>query len=82
LHREKDKIILEVKNEGEPIPEGYEEKIFERFFRLDKARNRSEQRYGLGLAIAKNIVINHDGKITAASKDGETCFKVVLKAKK
>lgn len=77
----KDEVILEVKNKGEAIPIGEEEKIFERFYRIDKARNRNENRYGLGLAIAKSIVINHNGKISANSTNGYTTFKVSFKKK-
>lgn len=72
-------IKLEVTNEGSEIPKGEEEKIFERFYRVDKSRNRKTSRYGLGLAIAKNIVLNHNGEITASSKDNATTFKVLLK---
>ncbi len=72
-------IKLEVTNEGSEIPKGEEEKIFERFYRVDKSRNRKTSRYGLGLAIAKNIVLNHNGEITASSKDNTTTFKVLLK---
>lgn len=72
-------IILTVQNEGSEIPKGEEEKIFERFYRVDKSRNRKEGRYGLGLAIAKNIVLNHKGIISAASKDEVTTFKVLFK---
>ena len=74
-------ITLSVTNKGEGIPKGEEEKIFERFYRADESRNRNENRYGLGLAIAKNIVTNHGGTITAKSEDGYTCFKVVFKVK-
>ncbi len=81
LKNDKSSIILEVQNEGEPIPKGEEEKIFERFYRVDKARNRKENRYGLGLAIAKKIVENHNGKINAKSENGYTTFRVVLKKK-
>ena len=72
-------IILLVENEGEAIPKGEEEKIFERFYRVDKARSRTDNRYGLGLAIAKNIVLLHKGKIKASSMDGITTFKVTFK---
>ena len=72
-------IILLVENEGEAIPKWEEEKIFERFYRVDKARNRKDNRYGLGLAIAKNIVLLHKGKIKASSMDGITTFQVTFK---
>ena len=72
-------ITLLVQNEGDEIPKGEEEKIFERFYRVDKSRNRKESRYGLGLAIAKNIVANHNGEITASSDNNLTTFKVLFK---
>lgn len=72
-------IVLEVVNSGKDIPKGEEEKIFERFYRIDKSRNRSENRYGLGLAIAKNIADAHNGKIEASSHNGKTSFKVFFK---
>ena len=72
-------IILLVQNEGEAIPKGEEEKIFERFYRVDKARSRKNNRYGLGLAITKNIVLLHKGKIKASSMDGITTFQVTFK---
>ena len=81
LKTDKNHLILKVMNKGEPIPPGEEEKIFERFYRVDKARNRKENRYGLGLAIAKGIVNNHHGKITASSKEEYMTFTVVLKNK-
>lgn len=79
LKEDSNQIELLVKNKGEAIPKGEEEKIFERFYRVDKSRNRDSNRYGLGLAIAKNIVLNHNGKISAYSLDGTTTFKVLFK---
>ena len=77
--KEKNNINIEITNNGDPIKPGDEEKIFERFYRADKSRNRDSNRYGLGLAIAKNIVTNHGGTIKAFSKDNKTTFKIVLK---
>jgi len=79
LSKEKDQIILLVKNRGKEIPESEREKIFERFYRSDESRNRGDNRYGLGLAIAKNIVEVHKGKITVQCADSYTTFKVIFK---
>ena len=79
--KEKNNIVLHIKNYGEPIPENQKDKIFERFYRVDKARNRNEKRYGLGLAIAKSTVLKYKGKIEVECKDGITCFKVIIPIK-
>ena len=76
LNKEKNDIIIQVKNYGDPIPEEEREKIFERFYRIDKSRNRKEKRYGLGLAIAKSTVEKYNGKIEVSYKDHFTIFKV------
>ena len=78
LKKEKNEIIFEVKNMGDPIPEEEREKIFERFYRIDKSRNRQEKRYGLGLAIAKSTIEKYNGKIEVDYKDGFTIFKVII----
>lgn len=78
LKKEKNEIILEVKNMGDPIPEEEREKIFERFYRIDKSRNRKEKRYGLGLAIAKSTIEKYNGKIEVSYKDNFTIFKVII----
>ena len=72
-------IMLKVINTGDPIKDEDRERIFERFYRADKSRNRSEGRYGLGLAIAKQVVINHNGTIRAYSAGGDTTFEILLK---
>ena len=76
--KEKSDIKIEIKNQGEPIPEEERKKIFERFYRVDKARSRSEKRYGLGLSIAKGIVEKYNGNIYTTSKDGFTSFIVKI----
>ena len=81
LSKEKNNIYLSVKNKGKEIPVSEREKIFERFYRLDKSRNRDGNRYGIGLSIAKNIVINHNGTISVNCKDGYTTFIVNFKQK-
>lgn len=81
LRQEKNIIVLEVANKGIPIPPNEREKIFERFYRGDPSRNRNENRYGMGLAIAKAITQNHNGNISVSSYHGYTIFKIILKNK-
>lgn len=78
LTKEKGKSILKVSNEGEPIPEEEQHKIFDRFYRSDKSRERSAGRYGLGLAIARKIAEGHKGSISVTCKDHSTTFSVVF----
>lgn len=78
LNSLKDNVTLKITNAGEPIKKEEEDKIFERFYRSDKSRNRNKSRYGLGLAIAKRIVLNHNGSIKASSKNGFTTFTIIL----
>ena len=79
LTKDKSEIKLEVINKGDPIPDSECEKIFERFYRNDKSHNRKSGRYGLGLAIAQNIVKAHNGNIRAYSQNGYTTFEVKFK---
>jgi two-component system phosphate regulon sensor histidine kinase PhoR len=72
------KII--VRDTGIGIPENYLDRIFERFFRIDKARSRSQGGTGLGLAIVKHIIEAHNSKVTVSSKVGEGSeFSFLLK---
>lgn len=66
--------ILSVINASDPIPRETREKLFERFYRVDEARNSEDNHYGLGLAIAKAIVTAHNGKISVNCKDNKVCF--------
>ena len=62
---------------GVGIAPEFQEHVFERFYRVDKARSRETGGTGLGLAITRNIVILHQGAIKLQSKEGEgTTFTV------
>lgn len=71
--------VIRVLDEGIGITEGEAERIFERFYRVDKARTRASGGFGLGLSIAQWIVKRHGGSITAHPRDGGgTVFTVRL----
>lgn len=78
LSRERGFSVLSVVNHGEEIPKEQQDKIFERFFRMDTIRNQEDNHYGLGLAIAKAIVLAHHGKIQVKCYDGLVEFRVKL----
>lgn len=71
-------LTLTVENEGATIPPEKLERIFEQFFRLDSSRGTGSGGAGLGLAIAKEIVELHGGKISAKSSDNRILFQVDL----
>lgn len=71
--------ILTVRDSGIGIPEKYQSRIFERFFRVDKSRARGMGGTGLGLAIVKHIIVKHNGRIKVDSqKDRGTTFTIEL----
>ena len=63
---------LSVTNHGEGIALVHLQRIFDRFYRIDSARARSEGGTGLGLAIVRSIMTAHDGQVTASSQPGAT----------
>lgn len=71
-------INISIKNEGYTIPKEKLESIFEKFYRLDNARNTTTGGAGLGLAIAKEIITLHGGNITAKSENNITTFTLSL----
>lgn len=74
-------LLIQVENQGATIPEEKLARIFEQFYRLDEARQSRTGGAGLGLAIAKEIVERHGGKISARSHEEHTIFTVELPIK-
>ncbi|MDY6049368.1 MAG: ATP-binding protein [Corynebacterium sp.] len=74
-----DHVHLSVTDRGIGIPEEYQDRVFERFFRVDKARSRATGGTGLGLAIVKHVVANHGGELTLWSQPGVgSTFTIIL----
>lgn len=70
-------FYVKVSDSGVGIPEDCQDKVFERFYRVDKARSRDTGGTGLGLAITRNAILMHKGAIQLYSKQGEgTTFTV------
>jgi two-component system phosphate regulon sensor histidine kinase PhoR len=63
--------VLKVKDSGIGIPEDEQERIFERFYRVDKSRSKEAEGTGLGLSIVKHAVKIHNGTIKLSSSTGE-----------
>ena len=76
---EGDEIIISIADSGIGIPEGKLPRIFERFYRVDKARSKATGGTGLGLSIVRHVAENHGGRVTVESVPGEgTTFTVRL----
>ena len=67
---DEDTVWIQVADRGIGIAPEHQQRVFERFFRVDKARSRSTGGTGLGLAIVKHVAANHGGSISLWSRLG------------
>ena len=74
LKKNNNTAVVHISDNGVGIPKEELGKIFDRFYRVDKSRDRNTGGFGLGLSIAKKIVSDHGGKISVMSKQGKTIF--------
>ena len=72
-------IRIDIRNGGEGIPEASQKRLFERFSRVDSARNRGVDGFGLGLNLSREFARAHGGElILVESEPGNTCFRLTL----
>lgn len=74
-----DSVLIEVINDGKPIAEKDLKNIWEKFYKIDKSRNRQSGGTGLGLAISKNILMLHQSTFGVKNIDGQVDFYFTLK---
>ena len=72
--RRPDDILVSIANTGEPIPADDLDHVFERFYRVEKSRDRALGGAGIGLAIVKQLVESTGGRVGAESRNGQTRF--------
>ncbi|HVM00556.1 MAG TPA: ATP-binding protein [Egibacteraceae bacterium] len=79
VRRADGQVVVEVADTGLGIPAGDRDRIFERFYRVDKARTRAAGGTGLGLSLVRNAVARHGGAVSVDSVVGQgSVFRVVL----
>ncbi len=82
LFTHRDRVVIQIEDNGIGIPDADLPHIFERFYRVDTVRSRQTGGFGLGLAIAQQIIAAHKGKITAHSILGQgATFQIELPLK-
>lgn len=78
VYYQKENAIINVSNTGDTILPEQQAHIFEKFYRADEARQGNTGGAGLGLAIAKNIIVLHGGTIAVESQERKTTFTITL----
>ena len=73
-------LLVSIANTGEGIPADDLDRVFERFYRVEKSRDRARGGAGIGLAIVKQLVEAGGGRVGAESSDGQTRFWFSLPA--
>ena len=72
------KILITIENDGPTIPPEELSRLFDRFHKTDKSRSRDQEGWGLGLAIAKGIMVSHGEDIWVRSQNNKTAFTISL----
>lgn len=78
LSKVKKTAIIEIWDNGIGIPQDSISKIFDRFYRIEKSRNKKTGGFGLGLSITKKVIQEHRGKISVTSKKNDTIFRIII----
>ena len=81
LKRQGHSAVFNIANDGDEIPPEKLEHLFDRFYRVDEARNSEAHHYGLGLSIAKAVAEKHGGSIAVSSRNGKVGFTVSIPEK-
>ncbi|MDE2421159.1 MAG: heavy metal sensor histidine kinase [Gammaproteobacteria bacterium] len=82
LNEQEESTVITIQNEAEPLSSEQVSRLFDRFYRTDTSRQRTEEGSGLGLAITKSIVQAHGGQIEAFSDQDSVMFKIGFERQK